>query len=247
MGCDPAVGSQSRESAYGGSQIARVTNIALNVLSLLLVGVGLALTATFFVGSPFPDGESAAKAAGVDAKEPDAPAIIPAPKQPAAAKPEKRVVVDVPRDKALRVTVPKMSRIRNSTVPYAGGTKERVFRDHAGVHLRGTGFPWQRQANVYIAGHRLGYVGTPSWLAFWDLNEVDVGDRIFVTDAMGRRYVYEVFKDFIVEPTDVFVTQPLKGRNILTLQTCTLPDYSRRLIIQAERVTKPAAFEAVGR
>jgi sortase A len=64
---------------------------------------------------------------------------------------------------------------------------------------------------------------------------------------MGRRYVYEVFKDFIVDPTDVFVTQPLKGRNILTLQTCTLPDYSRRLIIQAERVTKPAAFEEVGR
>ena len=82
-------------------------------------------------------------------------------------------------------------------------------------------------------------MGTPSWLAFWDLNEVDVGDKIYVTDAMGRRYVYKVFKDFIVDPSDIFVTRPIKGKNILSLQTCTLPDYSRRLIIQAERVTDP--------
>jgi sortase A len=211
------------------------------------VGVGLALTATFFVGSPFPDGEHAAKAAGVVARQPAVPAITPAPKRQAPERPKKRVLVAAPRDKRLRITVPAMRRIRNSTIPYTGSTNERAFRTHAGVHLRGTGFPWQRQANVYIAGHRLGYVGTPSWLAFWDLNEVDVGDRIFVTDAMGRRYVYRVFKDFVVDPTDVSVTRSLKGKNILTLQTCTLPDYSRRLIIQAERVTKPAAFEEARR
>jgi sortase A len=45
----------------------------------------------------------------------------------------------------------------------------------------------------------------------------------------------------------VSVTRSLKGKNILTLQTCTLPDYSRRLIIQAERVTKPAALEEARR
>ena len=229
--------------AYGGSQIARVTHIVLNVMSLLLVGMGLALTATFFLGSPFPEQQHAAKAAAVDPRQPEVPAITPSPKQADSGKQEKRVIVKVPKDKTLRVTVPKMSRVHNSAIPYAGGTDENAFRNHAGVHLRGTGFPWHRQANVYIAGHRLGYVGTPSWLAFWDLNEVDVGDRIFVTDSMGRRYVYRVFKDFIVDPTDVFVTRPLKGKNILTLQTCTLPDYSRRLIIQAERVTEPVSSE----
>jgi sortase A len=204
------------------------------------------VTATFFVGSPFPDGKRSAKAAGVAVEEPDVPAITPAPKQPAAERPQKRAAVNAPKDKTLRVTVPKMSRIRNSTVPYTGGTNERAFRNYAGVHLRNTGHPWQRRANVYIAGHRLGYVGTPSWLAFWDLNNVDVGDRIFVTDARGRRYVYRVFKDFVVDPNDVFVTRSLKGKNILTLQTCTLPDYSRRLIIQAERMTTPATFGEVG-
>ena len=212
-------------------------------MSLLLVGVGLAVTGTFFVGSPFPEDEAAA---AVERREPAVPAITPSPEKPAGGeRPEEqeRPVLKVPRDKTLRVTVPKMERVKDSPIPYAGGTDENAFRNNAGVHLTGTGFPWHRQANVYIAGHRLGYVGTPSWLAFWDLNEVDVGDRILVTDAMGRRYVYKVFKDFIVDPDDVFVTRPLKGKNILTLQTCTLPDYSRRLIIQAEKVVKPTSSD----
>jgi sortase A len=224
--------------------IARVTHIALNVMSLLVVGVGLAVTATFFLGSPFPDRE--AEAAAVDANEPDVPAIAPqrVAGGQAQTKPRvRRAVLEVPEDKSLRITVPKMERVRNSQIPYAGGTDENAFRNHAGVHLRGTGFPWHRQANVYIAGHRLGYVGTPSWLAFWDLNEVDVGDKIFVTDSMDRQYVYKVFKDFVVDPSDVFVTRPLPGRNILTLQTCTLPDYSQRLIIQAEKVTEPTSSD----
>jgi sortase A len=148
----------------------------------------------------------------------------------------KRPAVAVPRDKTLRITVPKMSRVRNSPVPYARGNDENAFRTHVGVHLKGTGFPWQRQANVYIAGHRLGYVGTPSFLGFWDLNKVDVGDKIYVTDSNGKRYVYKVFKDYVVDPTDLHVLRPLKGKNVVTLQTCTLPDYSRRLIIQAEKV-----------
>jgi sortase A len=217
----------------------------LNVLSLLLVGIGLALTATFFLGSPFPEQEDAAKAAAADPREPAVPAIRPSPKQADALKPGKRVAVEVPRNKTLRVTVPEMRRVHNSAIPYAGGSDENAFRNHAGVHLSGTGFPWHRQANVYIAGHRLGYVGTPSWLAFWDLNAVDVGDKIFVTDAMGREYVYKVFKDFVVDPNDVYVTRPVKGKNILTLQTCTLPDYSRRLIIQAEQVDKPDSPEEI--
>jgi sortase A len=214
----------------------------LNVMSLLLVGAGLALTATFFVGSPFID-PAPAESAAVDRDEPNVPTISGGSERKASQvlvgndKQEMRAVVNVPKDKTLRVTVPSMKRVHNSTIPYASGTDENAFRNHAGVHLRGTGFPWQSQANVYIAGHRLGYVGTPSFLAFWDLSRVDVGDKIFVTDSTDRRYVYKVFKDFVVDPKDVFVLRPLRGKNILTLQTCTLPDYSRRLIVQAERVS----------
>jgi len=151
-----------------------------------------------------------------------------------------------PKRKMLRMTIPKMAQIHNDTVPYTESGNEGAFHDHAAVHLRGTGDPWDRQANVYIAGHRLGFPGTNSWLAFWDLNVLEEGDRIFVTDAAGGRYVYKVFKVFIVGPDEVSVTRPLAGRNIVSLQTCTLPDYSKRLIVQAERVAARSAPKEEG-
>ncbi len=139
-----------------------------------------------------------------------------------------------PKDKTLELTVPAMARIKNDDIPYTTGTDEEALKTHAAIHLEGTGFPWDDEANVYIAGHRLGYPNTESWLTFWDLNKVGVGDNIYVTDADGTKYTYEVFKTFVVSPSDVSVTRPLPGKNILTLQTCTLPDYEQRLIVQAE-------------
>jgi sortase A len=214
-------------------------------MSLLLIGVGLALTATFFVGSPFTNPAPAVETAAAEGDQPEVPAITPPSgrkelsDEQRQARRERREAANVPKDKTLRVSIPAMKRVENATIPYAGGFDEDAFKNHAGVHVRGTGSPWQKVANVYIAGHRLGYVGTPSFLAFWDLNKVETGDEVFITDSMGRRYVYRVFKVFIVDPDDVHVTRPVKGRNVLTLQTCTLPDYSRRLIVQAERVEGP--------
>jgi sortase A len=218
-------------------------------MSLLLIGVGLALSATFFVGSPFTSPAPAAVESAAKGEQPEVPAIAPRTgEKPQArlsdAQRRERRAANVPDDKTLRVTIPAMKRVENATIPYAGGFDEDAFKNHAGVHVRGTGSPWQRVANVYIAGHRLGYVGTPSWLAFWDLNKMEVGDKVFVTDTMGRRYVYRVFKEFIVDPDDVQVTRPVPGRNVLTLQTCTLPDYSRRLIVRAALEEGPVASAA---
>ena len=218
-------------------------------MSLLLIGVGLALSATFFVGSPFTSPAPAAVESAAKGEQPEVPAIAPhTGEKPQArlsdAQRRERRAANVPDDKTLRVTIPAMKRVENATIPYAGGFDEDAFKNHAGVHVRGTGSPWQRVANVYIAGHRLGYVGTPSWLAFWDLNKMEVGDKVFVIDSMGRRYVYRVFKEFIVDPDDVQVTRPVPGRNVLTLQTCTLPDYSRRLIVRAALEEGPVASTA---
>ena len=153
-------------------------------------------------------------------------------------KPEKkqRAAEPVPEDKTLWVTVPKMNRVQSAPVPSTTGDDEESLKEFAGIHLRGTGFPWQEEANVYIAGHRLGYPNTSSFLAFWDLNKVKKGDEIHLTDSMGRSYTYRVFKELVVNPSDNFITEPVKGKNIVTLQTCTLPDYSQRLIVQAEKV-----------
>jgi sortase A len=87
---------------------------------------------------------------------------------------------------------------------------------------------------VYIAGHRLGYPDTDSWLAFWDIDALEDGDEVLITDANGKKYTYEVFEELVVEPTDLYVTEPLEGRNIVSLQSCTLPDYSERVIVRAE-------------
>lgn len=141
-----------------------------------------------------------------------------------------------PADKTLKVTIPAMSRVEDANVPDTVGDDEAALKANAAIHLKGTGFPWQREPNVYLAGHRLGYPGTDSFLAFWDLNKLENGDKVFLTDANGTRYTYEVFKEFVVGPSDLYVTEPIPGKNIVTLQTCTLPDYSNRLIVQAELV-----------
>jgi sortase A len=57
-----------------------------------------------------------------------------------------------------------------------------------------------------------------------------------VRDSNGRSYEYEVYRVFVVGPDEVRVTAPVEGRSVLTLQTCTLPDYSKRLIVRAERI-----------
>ena len=230
-------------------------------MSLLLVGVGIAITATFFVISPPPDAEAASaenaeaasaektvsESAKAEGGQPEVPVVVgkvggEKGGERAAervGREARRVMVPrEPESKMLRVTIPGMKQVKNSEIPYADSTDEDAFREYAAVHLRGTGDPWDRVANVYIAGHRLGYPATDSWLAFWDLNVLKNGDRIFVTDADGRRYVYRVFRSFTVAPDRIEVTRPIAGRNVLTLQTCTLPDYSRRLIVQAEKVVK---------
>jgi sortase A len=134
----------------------------------------------------------------------------------------------------MKLTVPKMERIENDEIPTGLGTDETLFHDYAGVHIKHTGFPWEEEANVYIAGHRLGYEGTDSYLAFMDLNKLEEGDEFYITDSEGRKYTYEVFKKFIATPDNLNVLYPVEGKNIVTLQTCTLPDYTNRLLVQGE-------------
>jgi sortase A len=143
-----------------------------------------------------------------------------------------------PEDKTLRLTVPAMSRIEDDVIPTTQGDDEEALKTHAAIHLKGTGFPWQQEANIYIAGHRLGYPNTESFLTFWDLDNVEKGDKVYITDSNGTKYTYEVFKEVTVSPSDLSVTDTIPGKNIVTLQTCTLPDYSQRLIVQAELVNE---------
>jgi sortase A len=141
--------------------------------------------------------------------------------------------LEPPKDKTLKLTIPEMKQIEDDTIPTGKGTNEALFRNHAAVHLRDTGFPWQRTANVYIAGHRIGFPGTDSNLAFYDLEDLKKGDKVYLEDAEGREYTYQVFGKLVVEPANLSVLKPIKGKNIVSLQTCTLPDYTNRVIYRA--------------
>jgi sortase A len=156
----------------------------------------------------------------------------------AGLKGDERPQPKTPESKELRLTVSGMDRVDGVPVydaPESGYDKAL----HDGVlHVRGTGFPWQRQANVYIAGHRVGYPGTKSNLVFWDLNRLQKGDEILLTDSDGTRYTYKVFEKRIISPSEVGILRPVKGENIVSLQTCTLPDYSHRLIVRGELVER---------
>ncbi|MCA1847811.1 MAG: sortase [Actinobacteria bacterium] len=147
---------------------------------------------------------------------------------------EQAAAVEPPSNDMMKLTVPKMERIENDEIPTGLGTDETLFHDYAGVHIKHTGFPWEEEANVYIAGHRLGYENTNSYLAFWDLNKLEEGDEFYITDSEGRKYTYEVFKKFVATPDNLSVLYPVEGKNIVTLQTCTLPDYTNRLLVQGE-------------
>jgi sortase A len=140
-----------------------------------------------------------------------------------------------PKSERLKLSVPKLKRVRDIPV-YTGEAGDKGKLAAGALHLEDTGFPWQAGSNVYIAGHRLGYPRTKSWLVFWHLDKLERGNKVVLEDAEGRRYEYEVFDKEVVEPNDSSVMKPMKGKNIVTLQTCTLPNYKDRLIVRAQLV-----------
>jgi sortase A len=144
-----------------------------------------------------------------------------------------------PEDETLKLTVPKLKGIENVAIPTMVADEE-ALRNNAAVRLPGTGLPWEKEANVYIAGHELGYPFTPSFRAFYDLKKLEEGDEIYITDADGREYTYEVFEILIVQPTDLWVLEPLEGRNIASLQVSEtqqqVGDITPKRVVRAELV-----------
>jgi sortase A len=137
------------------------------------------------------------------------------------------------KDVTMKLSIPSMRHVDNVPVYTAAAHNKPALRNGT-LHLAGTGFPWQREANVYIAGHRLGYPRTKSFLVFWDLNRLRMGRRVVLTDSEGARYIYRVYDRFVLGPDDASATKPIAGRNVVSLQTCTLPNYKDRLIVRAE-------------
>jgi len=107
------------------------------------------------------------------------------------------------------------------------------------AHNPQTSLPWSQSAqrNVYLAGHRMGYRGTWSRMIFYNLDKLKEGDEVVLKDRTGRSYEYRVSETFLADPADSWVMGQVRGRDMVTLQTCTpYPTFEKRLIVRADRV-----------
>jgi sortase A len=146
----------------------------------------------------------------------------------------------VPDDTMMYLSVPAMG---ISDIPVVEGITEASLSQGAG-HMPGTGYPWVPGSNTYIAGHRIGYPGTPSDHVFWNLPNLVLGDKIFLTDSNGTTYTYAVSRISEVAPSDLSVTAPTGG-DVVSLQTCIEdygdywtpgPNWLVRYVVQAEMI-----------
>jgi sortase A len=146
-----------------------------------------------------------------------------------------------PADTTMYLSVPKMGIY---DIPVVEGTTEASLTAGTG-HLPGTGYPWVEDSNTYIAGHRIGYPGTPSDHVFYDLPKLVEGDEILLTDSNGTTYTYAVSEILEVPVTDLSVTHPVPGRDVVSLQTCIEnfgdywtegPNWLARYIVRADLV-----------
>jgi sortase A len=151
----------------------------------------------------------------------------------------------VPDDPAMFLSVPKLDIIDALVLDGEAGL------ELGAQHLEGAGYPWLPGSNTYIAGHRIGFPGTGSDHIFYSLPSMAEGDEITLRDTLGQEYTYEVTEILAVTPFDVWVADPVAGKDMLSLQVCTeTPDdwwtigpslmssgpESGRLIVRAEKV-----------
>ena len=137
------------------------------------------------------------------------------------------------RDSTMTLTVPAIGLYG---VPVIHSNTQEAL-DQGVIHFPQTPMPWEerQQKNVYLAGHRLGWPGTGSRLVFYNLDKLKRGDTVVLKDSLGNPYEYRVSETFVVTPEADWAVDPVRGRDMVTLQTCTFPDLVNRLIVRADR------------
>ena len=150
--------------------------------------------------------------------------------------------VPVPDDPTLYLTIPRLGlyhhTVRNDRSEEALGL--------GAIKLPETDFPWQKgNTNTYIACHRLGFPGTESFHQCLNLPSIQVGDDVILEDTNGRAYKYRVSEFLQVTAEETWVTEPVKGREMVSLQTClesfndfvTMgPNWAVRFVVRADRI-----------
>jgi sortase A len=166
----------------------------------------------------------------------------------ATQKPEQKKQSGIPSPPTndLWMSIPALGLYDN----YVTNSAAHSAMDYGAIKLPHTAFPWQDNANTYIAAHRLGWPGTASDHQFYNLPLLAEGDVIYLGDVNGTTYTYEVTEFKEITPDETWVTTPQPGRDMVSLQTCienfgdywTMgPNWYVRYIVQADRVSVDVA------
>jgi len=136
---------------------------------------------------------------------------------------------------AMKITVPRLG-LKDVAVPT--GSRQAELDRQGILHLRDSGLPWITGSNTFITGHALGFPWTRVPYAFYKLDKMKPGDEILVEDKEGRKYTFVVYDLLTVEPGDFWVTYPVEGKTVISLQSCTpIPSFENRLIVRGELVS----------
>jgi sortase A len=133
---------------------------------------------------------------------------------------------------SMKLSIPKLG-LEDVPVPTADS---QVELDREGIiHLKETGAPWKEGSNTFIVGHTLGYLWTRTTYVFYQLDQLEPGDEIVAKDQQDKAYTFKVYDRLTVRPEDYWVTYPVPGKTIISLQTCTpIPTFENRLIVRGE-------------
>ena len=117
-------------------------------------------------------------------------------------------------------------------LPVYHGTRESALQIAAG-HLEWSSLPvGGESAHCVISGHR----GLPRAKLFTDLDKMEEGDQFFLT-VLDKKLTYEVDQIRIVEPEDVEDLAIEKGKDYVTLVTCTpYAVNTHRLLVRGCRI-----------
>jgi len=120
----------------------------------------------------------------------------------------------------------------NVDLPIYHGTSDAVLQKGVG-HIEQSSLPIGGvDTNTVLTGHR----GLPTSKLFTDLDKMEVGD-LFYIHTLGDTLAYKVNQINVVIPTDIKKLEVEKGKDIVTLVTCTpYMINSHRLLVTGERV-----------
>ena len=124
-------------------------------------------------------------------------------------------------------------------LPVYHGTSEKTLLAGVG-HLQGTSLPVGGDGTrSVLTGHR----GLANATMFTNLDRVKKGDT-FSVEVLGEVFTYRVFKIEVVDPDATEEIRAVKGKDLMTLVTCTpLGINTHRILITGERVSPTPASD----